>query len=64
MGAATHKGELVEQHASLVVAYVENSFVAAAAEVVVEIAAAEVAEIEVVGAPFDVAQLMQRRYCN
>ena len=63
MGAATHKGELVEQHASLVVAYVENSFVAAV-EVVVEIAAAEVAEIEVVGAPFDVAQLMQRRYCN
>jgi len=63
VGAATHKGELVEQHASLVVAYVENSF-AAAAEVVVEIAAAEVAEIEVVGAPFDVAQLMQRRYCN
>ena len=37
---------------------------AAAAEVVVEFAAAEVAEIEVVGAPFDVAQLMQRRYCN
>ena len=63
MGVATHKGELVEQHAYLVVVYVENSF-AAAAEVVVEIAAAVVAGIEVVGAPFDVVQLMQRRYCN
>ena len=50
-------------HASLVVVYGENSF-AAAVEVVGGLVVAAVVEIEVVDAPFDVAQLMQRQYCN